>query len=235
MTGPRPVVYFVTPAWRRLRMTRLCLEQRRWVIDELAKVGVEGRCVVVSDDENLAIASELGFETVKRGNEWLGRRFNDGIAYAAANGADWIVPIGSDSWIDPAYLYPLPEPHQTRTSTLYSVVDKRRVGELRVYGSGVGPYMIHRDRLPASRRPAADELRRGVDRSTLAGLSGLIWEYRDLHPLQYVGLRSAFEPQMNSFDRLYSRIGVAQTRDPFRRLATVYPAELVERAREVLR
>ena len=99
-------VWFVTPAWRRFALSAVCFEQRRRVIDELAAHGIEAHCVVVADDRNLALAREAGFETVKRDNRWLGSRFNDGIEYAGLHGAEWIVPIGSDSWIDPAYFLP---------------------------------------------------------------------------------------------------------------------------------
>lgn len=227
-------VWFVTPAFRRYEVSALCLEQRRWVIDRLAESGIAAQCVVVADDENLDIARSFGFATVERDNEWLGRRFNDGIEYAATHGAEWIVPIGSDSWIAPAYLDPLPDPKLTRTATRYALASRQALAELEVGGNGVGPYMIHRRRLPKSRRPAVDELSRGIDGSTLAGLRNLRWEVRDLHPLQYVALRST-DPQLNPYKHLVKRFGVREYRGGrWERLAKVYPPDLVQRTRILL-
>ena len=227
-------VWFVTPAWQRYAVSALCFEQRRWVIDRLAESGIEANCVVVADDENLDLARSFGFVTVERDNEWLGRRFNDGIEYAARQGAEWIVPIGSDSWIAPAYLDPLPDPELTRTATRYALASRIALAELLVGGNGVGPYMIHRKRLPRSKRPADDHLSRGIDGSTLAGLKGLEWEVRDVHPLQYVALRSN-DPQLNPYKHLVRRFGVREHRGGrWERLAKVYPPDLVERTRLLL-
>lgn len=223
-------VYFVTPAWQRFELTRVVLEQRRMVMTFLEERGVEARCVVVADDENADTAAELGFDVVHRPNYALARRFNDGIERAARDGADWIVPIGSDSFLDPAYLFPLPDPKAMRSSTLYAVAEADRLGRLRIRrGAGVGPYMIHRSFLPRSFRPAEDHRKRGVDASTLRGLrGGRRLEFVDLHPWQYVGFRSY--PQMNSYDKLYGRFGVGEERDVADALAEHYPPALVERA-----
>lgn len=232
-------LWFVTPAWRRFELTAVCLEQRRRVIEDLGTQGlgepnIEARCVVVADDENLDIARSLGFDTVEQNNDWLGRKFNDGIEYAARQGAEWIVPIGSDSWIDPAYFLPLPDPALTRSSGMYAAVTADRIGYLDVANpkNPAGPHMIHRSRLPESLRPAIDERNRYIDSATLAGLSDLRWEMRDLHPLQYIGFRG--EPHLTSYDRLYRAWGVRESTDPWTDLATVYMQDLVTRARGYL-
>jgi hypothetical protein len=227
-------VWFVTPAWGRFTLTAICLEQRRRVIDELAKVGLEARQVVVADDENLDIARGLGFDTVERDNEWLGRRFNDGQEYAGRHGAEWIVPIGSDSWIDPAYLFPLPSIRQTRTSHMYAPVEPGRIAELRVGQVGAGPHMFHRSLMePVRFRPAPDEINRNTDHNTVRGLRRPPrWEWRDLHPYQYIGFRHP--PFITQYDRLWTRWGVAERTDPWDQLAAHYPADLVDRARAVM-
>jgi hypothetical protein len=228
------LIYFVTPAWQRFELTAICLTQRLRVIEELATHGIEARCVVVADDENLDSARALGFDTVERDNDWLGRRFNDGIEFAARHGAEWIVPIGSDSWIDPAYFLPLPAKRLTRTSTRYAAVeiDRMAVLEVRSPRNPAGPHMIHRDRLPASLRPATDAISRKVDSSTLHGLRQVRWENRDLHPLQYIGFRQ--EPLITPYQRLWSAWGVRESTDPWTELASVYPTDLVDRARTCL-
>lgn len=227
------MIWFVTPCWGRYELTRICLEQRQYVIEDLARHSIHAECVVIADDENLDTARSLGMRTVERDNEWLGRRFNDGIEYAAKRG-EWIVPIGSDSWIDPAYFLPLPEIAATRSSGYYAAVTADRIGYLNVRNprNPAGPHMIHRSRLPESLRPARDELSRYIDSSTLAGLSNVQWEIRDLHPLQYIGFRG--QPHITPYDRLYRAWGERESTDPWTELATVYPQDLVDRARACL-
>ena len=228
-------LWFVTPAWRRYDLTAVCLDQRARVIETLAQHGIEARCVVVADDENLDIARGLGFDTVERDNEWLGRRFNDGIEYAGAHGASRIIPIGSDSWIDPAYFLPLPTRQFTMTASSYAVVAVDRMAELQVDDTkGVGPYVFPRFAFRRSAfRPAKDEITYGVDSSTVKGIHmRLRWKRQDVHPLQYVGFRGV--PFISSYAGLYAKWGVREHRDPWAKLAQHYPLDLVERARAVL-
>lgn len=228
-------LWFVTPAFRRYELSAVCFDQRRLVMDALAAQGVESRCVVIADDENLDLARERGFDVVERDNEWLGRRFNDGIEYAAQHGASRIIPIGSDSWIDPAYFLPLPSREYTLTASLYSVVTADRLGELRIDDTkGVGPYVFPRHVMRPSRfRPAKDAITHGVDSSTVKGIHMRIkWLRRDVHPLQYVGFRGV--PHLSSYDGLYAKWGVRQHSDPWARLAEHYPLGLVQRARAIL-
>lgn len=228
-------VWFVTPAWGRYGISELCFAQRRWAMNALAANGIAAECVVVADDENLDLARQYGFQTLERDNQWLGRRFNDGIAYAAKQGADWIVPIGSDSWIAPSYIDPLPDPELTRTSAYYALLTYTKLAELQIPGDGVGPYMIHKSRLPKSKRPSLDGLASGVDNSTLAGLKNVKWEVRDQHPLQYVALRAPGQPQLHSYRTLYRRFGVKEIRNGWGLLASVYPADLLDRTKRLLR
>lgn len=225
------MIYFVTPAWGRFALSNVCFEQRRRVIETLAAAGVEARCVVVADDENLDLARACGFDVVEQSNEWLGRKFNDGMEYAGEHGADWIVPIGSDSWIDPAYFLPLPE-RGTRTSPAYCVVERNRMAELMVRDAkGAGPYMFPRALLAPSFRPAVDELHRGIDASTVRGLEP-DWQPRTLHPFQYVGFRGT--PHLSSYGYLRGHHGVREHRAPWDVLARHYPPELVRQARAAL-
>lgn len=223
------MIYFVTPAWQRYGLSAVCFDQRLDVIRTLAAAGVEARCVVVADDENLDLARARGFDVVERDNEWLGRKFNDGMEFAGRHGADWIVPIGSDSWIDPAYFLPLPNPGATRTSPAYCVVAER-LAELRVGGHGAGPYMFHRTLLAPSRfRPAANKLRKNIDHSTIAGIRRPVrWQPQTIHPYQYIGFRGT--PHITRYDRLMDKWGVAE-HEPWAILAQHYPADLVGGAR----
>ena len=224
-------VFFVTPAFRRYELSAVCFQQRQRVIEELARHDIHAECVVIADDENLDIARSFDFATVERDNQWLGRRFNDGMEYAGKHGAEWIVPIGSDSWIDAVYLLPLPV--LSRTSANYAVVEAERMAILQVGAKNpAGPHMLHRSTFPADFRPARDELSRYVDSSTLAGLHGLQWEQRNVHPLQYIGFRGT--PHLTRYERLWKVWGEWESTDPWTELAEVYPPDLVARARQAL-
>jgi len=226
-------LWFVTPAWKRYELTALCLDQRLDVIRTLAAKGIEARCVVVADDENLDLARERGFDTVEAPNV-VSDKFNAGMEFAGRNGAAWIVPIGSDSWIDPAYFLGL-HSNVTRTSQFYCHVTADKLGEARVRRlGGAGPYVLHRSMLEqVGFRPARPGLMRHVDASTLAGLAKPP-EFRvlNLHPYQYVGFR--VEPYITSYGSLMRAWGVREHADPWAVLARHYPAGLVERARAAL-
>lgn len=227
---------FVTPAWQRYDLTAVCLEQRKRVCDDLKAQGIEATCVVVTDDANMVVARTLGFEAFEQDNRWLGRKFNDGMECAARLGADWIVPIGSDSWIDPNYFIPLPDPSETRTSSNYCAVTDTKLGELRSRDTkGIGPYMFHRSLLEGCRfRPAADTLNRSIDRSTIQGITAPIhWVERSLHPFQYVGFRGF--PTISPYEVLFDKLGVREYEEPWHILSEYYPVDLVHQVRHVLK
>jgi hypothetical protein len=227
-------LWFATPAWGRYELSAVCFDQRQHVIDTLAKNGIEAHCVVVADDENLDLARERGFAVVERDNEYLGRKFNDGIEYAGRHGATWIVPIGSDSWIDPAYFLPIPGRHGTRTSSLYAVVEPARMAACRVRTpAGAGPYVFHRSLLGPGFRPADDLKLRHVDSSMVKGLSARpAWAPRNVHAFQYVGFRG--KPHLTPYSVLQQKWGVREYPSPWPILAEHYPGHLVERARVAL-
>lgn len=231
------MIFFVTPAWKRFDLTAVCLEQRHRVIAALAEQGIEARQVVIADDENLEIARGFDFDVLERDNSGLGRRVNDGYAYAAAEGATWMVFIGSDSWIDPAYLAPLPEASATvvRSSPAYCAVTPDRLALLRVTHptNPAGPHLFHRDLLArANFRPVADELMRHIDSRTNRVLAPFDWAFRDVHPLQYIGFRAP--PMITRYDSLWDRWGVAEYSDPWTLLGERYDADLVEKVSKVL-
>jgi hypothetical protein len=227
-------LWFVTPAFGRYDLSAVCFDQRARVIEALADKGIAARCVVVADDENIDLARERGFDVVEQDNEWLGRKFNDGIEYAAKNGASRVIPIGSDSWIDPAYFDPLPPRSTTMTASNYCVVTASRLAELNISDKkGVGPYVFPRHVLRPTFRPAKDEIHHGVDSATIKGIRiRLNWRRHDVHPFQYVGFRG--EPHLTPYQTLVDVWGVREHLDPWAILARYYPLDLVERARAVL-
>lgn len=229
------VMYFVTPAFGRYEMTALCLDQRLDVIRTIADYGIEGRVVIIADDANVDVARERGAEVVVQNNDYLGRKWNDGSEYAYHQGADFIVPIGSDSWIDPRYFMHLPKRNEVRTSGLYAAVTADRLGTININRGNMpaGPYVIPRAVLErSSLRPVREEENNYTDGSMIAGMGAFRWERRDLHPLQYVGFR--YPPFMTSYAALMRRWGVAEFDDPWVQLAAVYPVDLVERARQIM-
>ena len=110
-----PSLWFVVPAHGRVELARICLRQLRRTCDALALEGVEATAVVVADDENLNTARALGFGTVERNNAFTSRKFNDGIQFALdpewnPRPADYVVPCGSDDWVDHRLFLHLPRP-----------------------------------------------------------------------------------------------------------------------------
>jgi hypothetical protein len=219
------------PAWQRFALSAVVFDQRLDVIRSLAAHNIDAACVVIADDANLDLARERGFDTVEAPNV-VSDKFNDGMEFAGKHGAEWIVPIGSDSWIDPAYFVGLQRGY-TRTGQYYCHVTPDKLGEARVTRrAGAGPYVLHRSLLTRSGfRPAKPGLMSHVDSSTLAGLA-TTFRPLHLHPYQYVGFR--VEPYITSYGSLMRAWGVREHDDPWAILAQHYPADLVDRARSVM-
>ena len=238
-------IWFVTPAWGRYAITAVCLEQRRRVIAELAANGIEAHQVVIADDENLDTARALGADTVEcpnalpDGTKILGRRWNLGMLHAAREGAEWIVQIGSDSWIATDYLLGPMDPGLTRTSPAYCAVTPTRMARLMVAPSRMehtaGPYVFHRSLLEPSGFASCEESSRFTDTSTIAGIvaSGqeIRWQSVTVHPYQYVGFR--VPPLMTTYRSLRRRWLVCEM-DPWKTLPRYYPPDLVTAARKAM-
>lgn len=228
-------LWFVTPAWRRFALSAVCFEQRRRTIAELAESGIEAHCVVIADDENLELARAAGFDVVERDNEYLGRKFNDGYQYAAEHGADWIVPVGSDSWVQARYFDPLPDNGAIRTSHYLLTVARDRMAHLEIKPNhGGGPYVMRRALFESSGyRPAKDFICRGTDRSMIDGLGvPVTWETRDVSRFQHVSFRG--EPHVTDYQRLWFHWGVQEEYDPWDQLAAHYDPQLVAAAKAAL-
>lgn len=241
-------LWFVTPAWQRYELTAVCLEQRRRAIEELRAVGIDAYQVVIADDENLDIARSVGAAIIEcpnfasDGDTILGRRWNLGTEFAAREGAEWFVQIGSDSWIDPAFFVPLLDPDgPTLTSTTYAAVLPNRIACLSVSPKALehaaGPYVFHRSLLEASRFAPCEERSLFTDTSTVAGIERsngrrIEWQTRDVQRFQYVGFRMA--PLMTTYKALKRRWLVRESLRPWELLRLFYPEDLVEQARLVM-
>ena len=238
-----PSLWFVVPAAGRVELARICLTQLRRTCDQLEAEGVRASAVVVADDENLDTAHTLGFATVERDNRFLSRRFNDGIQLALdpqhnPHPADYVVPCGSDDWVDHRLFLNLPNAATMVGFPMLSVVreDGRELAVRQVATQGGCGIRIWPRRLlePLGFRPADEDRRRACDTSILTNVSRhwagrMRIEHRHLHDHQIVDWKSPVE-QLNSYETL-SVFRAATVADPFEVLADVYPAEALEQMR----
>jgi hypothetical protein len=234
-------LWFVVPAHGRTELAAICLEQLRRTCDALTAEGLEATAVVISDDENLDTARELGFGTVERDNRFLSRRFNDGIQLACdprfnARPVDFVVPIGSDDWIDyRILLQPLPRLDEFVAFTRLAFVreDGLELSRAHVeYDGGCGIRIYPRRLLGAlGYRPADEDRERGCDTSILVNLRKAVRHlrvaYRDVHALQIVDFKSA-DANLNTYRELrrYRARGSSDV-EPWAELEDVYPLEAV--------
>lgn len=228
--SPNQSLCFIVPAYGRLDLTRVCLRQLARTCETLTGAGIEASAVVIADDENLDVACELGFGTVRRDNRPLGRKWNDGFELAGLAGADYMIPCGSDDWIDPAFILSgdLPAPDTVRCARRSAIVNETgtRLAHLRIpYDGGDGIRIIPRQLLqPFGFRPAVEDAPRAIDTSVLTRLRPRL-AYHDLHPLQVVDFKS--REQLNSYRDCLTFLDGDESADPFGDLAAYYPAEAV--------
>jgi len=234
---------FIVPAYRRFELTRACLAHLRRTCDELAYSNIKATAVVVGDDDNLLVADMFGFATVRRENKPLGRKFNDGIEAAAELGCQYVIPFGTDNWIDPDLIIGhLPAEDTIRSHRLVTLVHEsgEKMAPLRItYVGGDGIRIIPMALLePLRFRPAAEDKDRAIDTSIRDRLTRVNgghppYDYFDIDALQIVGFQSE-EQQLNTYRELrmiYS--GGEEDFDPWTTLAGRYPAESVDEVREV--
>lgn len=116
-----PRLWLVVPVHGREALTRVCLEQKALLVDELAGLGVEANVVVVGDDGNLDTARELDFPVLERPNV-LGRKLNDGFEWACREGgADYVSFCGSDDWVLAEFLADF-RPNRVRSAKVQAFV-----------------------------------------------------------------------------------------------------------------
>lgn len=227
------------PAWRRCAVTRLCLAQKKHLVRHLAARGITASVVVVADDENLDIAAEFGFDMLEQKNV-LGLKVNDGIEYACANDADYVAFVGSDDWIHPDFFDSLPSTPAMKPPLIsghYISVINMPKGTLRRLGvrgpEGVSPYLIPRWMLePSSYRPVDDTAERGMEGLLRTGLPhGIDRVFHDPHQLTRVDFKTG--ENMTPYARISKLLGHGpEIQQPWDHLATRYPSELAEMARE---
>jgi hypothetical protein len=207
----------------------------RRTVDALEQEGIRAGAVVIADDENLDTARDLGFATVERDNRFTSRKFNDGIQLACdkrfnPHPVDYVVPLGSDDWVDWRLFHNLPAPNTMvgfqRMAFVNEDASELTVRHIRSEG-GCGIRIYPRQVMTLMGcRPADEDRTRGCDTSMLVNIKqrlGLRVEHRDLDPLQIVDWKSHGE-NLNPYESL-ARHRSELKRDPFHVLAGRWPAE----------
>jgi len=177
---------------------------------------------------------------VKRGNQPLGRKWNDGYQLAGMAGVDFCVPFGSDDWIDHRLvLAELECGGEYRCHRLSAVVseDGRRLSVLRIpYDGGDGMRMIPAELLrKVGWRPAEEDKPRAIDTSVLRRLTTALGRpprmaYIEVHELQIVDWKSRV--QLNSYEAC-CKYRVRDEMDPWVALAEHYPADALREMRQL--
>jgi len=230
-----PSLWFVVPAHGREKLSRICLTHLRHTCDELEGAGVEATAVVIADDDNLDTAQDLGFGWVRRDNRFTSRKFNDGVQLAMDRKyndrpADYVVPFGSDDWVDWRLFLELPDA-RTMVGFQRMAFVKEDGRELTVRhldnqgGSGIRIWP-RRVMQAVGFRPADEDRQRGCDTSMLVNVTKrfprLRVEHRDIDPLQIVDWKTSGE-QLNPYSDVSARYKFELMRDPFTVLAGRYP------------
>lgn len=236
----------------------MVLAQRRWLCDTLAARGVTANSVIVGDDDNLDIAHKYGFPTVEMDNEYVGRKFNAGYKYAAEQGADVFVHIGSDDWVHPdAFNFLLKrDPNRLANDRLHppggsvvwkpgpTIVAQREVALVDLVSGdavfchirgrcGCIPWFLPRIALEGCDfTPIQDDIQRGIDGSLIRGIQSVHpnWRFQeDASPLWMVDFKSA--TNITPFAGLTHLS--SERVNAWAVLAGGYPQEIVDRAEAV--
>jgi len=237
-----PSLWFIVPAYGRAKLAAICLRQLRRTCDALTAAGVDATAVVVADDENLETARELGFATVSRDNLFLSRRFNDGIQLALderfnPRPADYVVPCGSDDWVDHRLFLELPDDKTMfgfRTLSFVSPDGRTiRSTTLSNHVGGCGIRVYPRALMEAvGYRPADEDRKRGCDTSILTNLRGIHdhrmrVEHRPAEPHQIIDWKSPDE-QVTPYESVVARHGGVDLGDPFEVLSGLWPRDALD-------
>lgn len=238
-----PSLWFIVPIHGRLELASICLRQLRRTCDALRVEGVETTAVLIGERDELNALPDLGFGAIERNNLFLSRKFNDGIQLATdpafnPRPADYVVPCGSDDWVDHRLFLDLPGPDTIHGFQRMSFVreDGEEIGTALIdYPGGCGIRIYPRELMAdLDYRPADEDRPRGCDTSILTNMrqahEHLRIVHADLHDRQIVDWKSPSE-QLNSYGDVGRRIR-STTPDPFSVLADFFPAEALEEMRE---
>jgi hypothetical protein len=240
-------VWFIVPAHRRFAVTRACLRQLERTCFELVRErGIAAHAIVIAEDANLDIAAGLGFGTIERANKPLGRKWNDGYEVAGKQGVDYVVPLGSDDWVDPLWvLAQLAADGELRCSRRSAVVseDGLRLARLEIrypgaadFGDGVRMIPVALLK-PLRYRPADEDATRAIDTRVFQNVRRALnrtprVSFTEVHPLQIVDFKTAGSEQLNPYEGCLKFADGLET-DPWAELAGCYPSEAIDEMRAV--
>jgi len=239
---------FVVPVHGRLPLAAICLRQLRRTCDALTAEGVQSVAVVVSDEETLEMLdpASLGFATVERDNQFLGRRYNDGIQLATdpafnPNPVDYVVPFGSDDWADHRlFLEPLPDAHTIFGFQHLSFVNEAGTeiaSTFLNYEGGCGIRVIPRDLVAGlGYRPADDDRPEACDASILTNLRRHLGDRLKVKhwdaPAEWIVDWKTSGNQLHAYDNVPGAHTLRKQSDPFTVLADFYAPEALEEMAE---
>lgn len=243
-----PSLWFVVPVHGRLPLAAICLRQLKRTCDALAvDYGIDATAVVITDGASIRDLYKqtfglFGFATVERDNQYLSRKFNDGIQLACdpqfnPRPADYVVPIGSDDWVDPRIFHDLPPDHTVvgfQTLAFVREDGHEIVARQLTYegGSGIRIYPAKLMEL-LDYRPADEDRPRGCDTSILVNLRKAFRNMRvrhdHHHDFQIVDWKTQGE-QLNPSDEL-GKFKVLQKGNPFQLLQGIYPDQALAEMR----
>jgi len=236
-------LWFIVPAHGRFQLTAICLAQLRRTCENLrTEAGIDATAVVIGDDFNLRTARMMGFGTISRGNQFPSKKFNDGIQLACdpqhnPRPADFVVPFGSDDWIDWRLFTELPGPDTVYGFQRISFVreDGRELASKFLNypgGSGIRIYprtLMHQ----VGYRPGDEDRDRGCDTSILNNIERECERVRVVHrlsdPRQIVDWKSKGE-QLNDWGSL-ERHHTESVGDPWTELDGFFPNESLQEMR----
>jgi len=236
-------LWFIVPAHGRAALAAICLRQLRRTCDALIENGIEASAVVIANDENLDTARALDFGTIERDNRFVSRKFNDGIQFALdrkfnPRPADFVVPCGSDDWIDHRILLELPRPNTMVGFQHMSFVceDGHELTTHLIDTPGGCGMRIYSRQIMAQLgyRPADEDRPRACDTSILVNVRRafpvLRIEHRKTDPRQIVDWKSP-AANLNSHNSVMRHFRPRERGDPFSELVDVFPAEALEEMR----
>lgn len=234
-----PSLWFVVPAHGRLSLSAICLHQLRRTCDALISEGIDATAVIIADDENLDTAREFGFGTIERDNQFVSRKYNDGIQLACdetynPRPADYVVPCGSDDWVDWRLFTDLPSEDTVVGFQRLSFVrpdGKEMVQRFVNVRGGCGIRIWPREILATlGYRPADEDRYRACDTSIITNLykaRAFKVVHREIDPKQIVDWKST-DLQLNPYESLTFHRTFANPQDPFEALVGLYPDEALD-------
>jgi len=237
--------WIVTPCWKREEITLFVAKELKWV-QEYCNGIININVVFIGNDENLNIAKKYDFHTVYTDNNFLGKKFNDGYEYAFKNGADAVVPIGSDSWVHPEVFIKTSQ-IQIKNTILYS----KNHAMINEYGNKIGliqskptnnnynkcPLLFYpRDLMVKNNfRPCDERISRGCDRSTIENIvlknkQVSFIKNNDINDVQYLAFKNKNVQIWQYSD--YKLQFLKQLDNPFDYIEIYYPNEIAKLAKK---